>query len=459
MSNKSKVITTNLSSIADFKAELLRKQEELRKKKSINNDATQPATSAESVPDESNDDYLYNRNLHKISRLPKKMTDAIEEKKASSKSKNKQESKDDESKKQEESVALQKSREMLEKKTQLYNQLCKGRAVIDPENQDDLLVNFDLKARQEEENESEEEMVEIEDEFGRTKRVPKSSLPPKNTETRTEDQTGTEKWSMSSGLLSEDMKREIERRNWEQETEEELQQNKSLNVHYENVKNGEIRDHGVAYYAFSQDEETRNKQLEMLKNMSKETELRKQEKQKIKEKRKQIMKSRLAKVAARKGIAMPVEEEDSDSDHEQITIHKSTLKTIDEKPKLVNLREWDIGKEGVYSSLSQSTNYVDKKRSERNDEFAPPSLYSESSSRPRNRDESYKKFRTHHDSFQPNDTKPFNENQQFAPPSLYNESGSRYQEESYKKLRTESDDFEPAAVVSFISEIRKNTCK
>ena len=58
------------------------------------------------------------------------------------------------------------------------------------------------------------------------------------------------------------MRRERERRQWEQEAEDELEQDKPVGpVHYQELRAGEVRTHGTAYYAFSMDEEQRREQL------------------------------------------------------------------------------------------------------------------------------------------------------------------------------------------------------
>ncbi len=62
-------------------------------------------------------------------------------------------------------------------------------------------------------------------------------------------------------LLSEDMRRERERVQWERETEHDVPVGP---LHYQSVQEGEVRNHGVSYYQFSDQEEERKKQMEML---------------------------------------------------------------------------------------------------------------------------------------------------------------------------------------------------
>lgn len=421
MSNSNKIINASLSSIADLKAELLRKQEEVRQKKKTT--GSNDAIIASSTEIDKTDD-MYDLNLHIISKLPK--TVSVVDQTVLKRSKQNEIKSDSAFDDDEQEKAIQKSKEMLEKKAQLYDQLAKGSVVVDPETQEELLVNFELKNKNNVRSDDCEELVEYLDEFGRTKFVPRSSLPEKSSSS---SNFNHENWSTSNELLSEDMKMEIERRNWEEDIHNELNEKRSLNVHYENVRDGEIRDHGVAFYSFAQDEETRNKQMEMLVNMSNETEQRKKEKQKIKDKRKKLLQDRLAKVAARKGIPIPVPKDDSESEDEvqPITIHKSSSDNTDLKPKVVNLREWDIGKEGVYSSISQSKtyhsqeSYQEQNRSKRISDFAPPSSYNEKESK-------YRKHQNDHKHFKSSNSK---ENPIEKPEDSHN-------------------------IASFISEIRKN---
>lgn len=61
-------------------------------------------------------------------------------------------------------------------------------------------------------------------------------------------------------MISEDMKIELERKEWEQKAQQELK-----DIHYNTKK--EIRTMGVGFYKFSTDEEERRKEMEELKKM------------------------------------------------------------------------------------------------------------------------------------------------------------------------------------------------
>ena len=69
-------------------------------------------------------------------------------------------------------------------------------------------------------------------------------------------------------LLSEDMRRDRERRQWEEEAEEELEQDQPVGpVHYQKLREEEVRTHGAGYYAFSVDEEQRKEQIGLLNKL------------------------------------------------------------------------------------------------------------------------------------------------------------------------------------------------
>lgn len=69
-------------------------------------------------------------------------------------------------------------------------------------------------------------------------------------------------------LLSEDMRRDRDRRRWEREAEGELEQDEPVGpVHYQELRAQEVRSHGAGYYAFSVDEEQRKKQIGLLNKL------------------------------------------------------------------------------------------------------------------------------------------------------------------------------------------------
>ena len=80
-------------------------------------------------------------------------------------------------------------------------------------------------------------------------------------------------------LLSADMRMDRERRHWEEEAQRQHEQGEEEEfedvepdkpqepVHYQSVQAGEVRSHGVGYYAFSTDMDKRKEQMDMLNKL------------------------------------------------------------------------------------------------------------------------------------------------------------------------------------------------
>lgn len=385
--NSKNTININAASIVDLKAELLRKQDQLRSRKPNN--------------DETTDSQLYDASTYRASRLPKKIHEALAEPKSEKQVRSLENKKDREARNQqrlEEEKVHAKSKEMLMKKSQLYEKMKKGQVVVDDDDDEDVLVNFGEKAklyRHEDDSEDDDEMVEIVDNFGRNRTVPKRDA--HLYVTKDED-------SYDDEDSSDDFERE-DRQREQYPKEEEIKISKPK-IFYADVDDGEIRDHGAAHYALSADEEVRTKQLLLLNTLRKETETKRAERNRIKERRAQMLKDRLAKVAARKGIELPKEEEKTEptkNDDEQeepigpkIAIHKANERLKAESAKYsMQIREWDIGKEGLHeaayarrpttsrSRTFDDDNYYERLRNERNQMFAPPQIYEPSSKKAR----------------------------------------------------------------------------
>jgi hypothetical protein len=182
--------------------------------------------------------------------------------------------------------------------------------------------------------------------------------------------------------LSNDLIRELDRREWETNASNEMNsgtdgQQSDGSIHYQNVQFNEIRDHGVAYYSFSKDSQQREEQMDLLNKLREQTKNQKIAKQKLKEKRKLLMRERLAKIAQRKGISIDFAQS---SDSEEETQPEPVPQEKPPISKPITVREWDIGKEELMSELpkfkSNTISFFEEKRSERNPEFAPPSSYS-----------------------------------------------------------------------------------
>lgn len=201
--------------------------------------------------------------------------------------------------------------------------------------------------------------------------------------------------SRSNELLSDDLRRELDRQEWEESEKESLKQTGP--IHYQNVQFNEIREHGAAYFAFSQQDSERQAQMSLLNKLREQTKDQRLKREKLKAKRKEVMRARLAKVAQRKGIDLPAPTTSSESDDDKEAEDIIETANAREPLRISRLREWDIGKDGIIGptpanllpqemSNSQSDsrkkvptpNYIEERRNERNEEFAPPSNYSNS---------------------------------------------------------------------------------
>ncbi|KAF5922536.1 hypothetical protein HPG69_008296 [Diceros bicornis minor] len=108
--------------------------------------------------------------------------------------------------------------------------------------------------------------VDYVDSLGRSRRCMKKDLPDllemdKNLQGRLFVSPANE-----NTLLSEDMRKELQRQQWEEEEREALKRPVGP-VHYEDIRENESWQLGVGYFAFARDKELRNKQMktEMLR--------------------------------------------------------------------------------------------------------------------------------------------------------------------------------------------------
>ncbi|KAK2154285.1 hypothetical protein LSH36_272g06034 [Paralvinella palmiformis] len=165
--------------------------------------------------------------------------------------------KDLEAKKEEDDV-LAKSRKMLEAKARAYEKLVSGNIIPDEETSQRFLVDFEQKSI---------DKVDYVDSLGRSRRCMEKDLPElkkmdrelvgKKTLLRDADIND----STLPELMSDDMYKERLRAKWEEEERRNMEQPES---HYANVQFDEVRDHGVAFYQFDKDAETRQQQMEKL---------------------------------------------------------------------------------------------------------------------------------------------------------------------------------------------------
>lgn len=374
-----KKINVNFSSLIGLKAELLRKQAEVSEAKLKSEYVT-------STP-------LLNK---KRAKKTVKNEESIELKDS------------------EDIIAHKKSKLMLKAKTRLYERLKKAKL-----NNDKFLVDFKEKLDEPEEDlvdetidkeypiELEENWVEYQDCFGRTRKCLKDDLPHMQKKDKLIKQeimkkSDIEEESKEQNPVQEkEPEIEIMRRKWEEQTQKLADK---VDIHYQDILFDEARTHGVGYYAFSQDEEERIKQQENLANLRKETEKKQREIKEIKELKERMEQNRLKAARIRQRIraglpAEPTEEELTQENKiinttdSSITDDKSTEKSTEDslnktdctdqnnkETKTIHEHENEENKIKAFAELLDKKNYwhvmsqeewVDKCRAQRISEFGP----------------------------------------------------------------------------------------
>ncbi|CAG5981624.1 unnamed protein product [Menidia menidia] len=389
MDKKKKPLNVAASSLVDLKAELYRKQEQFKREK-LGQENVDGGFKAKST-DKQKPNIWTKQNAGVSARAAKDAEQLAEER-----------------------VSLDTARRKLEEKARLYDQMTKG-DFPDEETEGLYLVDFtqkiidkkreafEQKEKEDEERESllpipppenpDEEWVDFVDALGRSRRCMKKDLP--NFQRMDLDFKGKGTTSSEKTLLSEDMRKELQRQEWEKEEEEAMK--KPIGpIHFEDIRAQEARELGVGYYAFSQDQDQRRKQRETLDMLRDQTTDQRTKRERLKEKRQAILKARLAKVRQRKmKKAKPdgteeeegeeqtpgMEEEEDEfetmgplpDEHPEVSTVKKVEVEIQErrdtKPGVPHVREWDRGKEFMFSD------WKTRLREERDTEFAPPSAY------------------------------------------------------------------------------------
>eukprot|EP00795_Rhopilema_esculentum_P017432 gene17432-9034_t len=293
-----------------------------------------------------------------------------------------------------------------------------------PEDGDDsfYLVDFhkkvygsDANAMNMEQNEcdsSGDELVEFEDSLGRSRKCRKRDL--EKLKSLDQEFRPVNRSPSPPTLLSEDMRRDMMRKKWEEEQEKLIQEG-DRDIHYQNVLFDEVRDHGVAYYQFSKDEAERKSQMDTLNLLREQTLEQRTRRESIKQKRKAALDARLAKIRQKKAQkeGQPVAEdrgshesqsdsieagrltgtEDGKTSSESLSVDdsKSDELRVDQRQEIgpsqpsskdstvstsisasKQLEESVNKHKGAREGLSQ---WIKSLREERNEEFAPPSFY------------------------------------------------------------------------------------
>uniref|UniRef100_A0A5S6QEZ1 Coiled-coil domain-containing protein 174 n=1 Tax=Trichuris muris TaxID=70415 RepID=A0A5S6QEZ1_TRIMR len=374
----SKKVQGNISSLFDLKAELLKKKDSLKEHSNLSG---------------VNRAALYVKGKPVLAEKRRAIREAKEAQKNA-----KTASVVSDVEQQELQRQLAKSRQALEAKAALYDSLRSGKQKdLDDENKPIYLVNFSEKAGDAiDEVSSEDEgdgpgkaatnipsaasspsgsddLVEYTDYLGRTRTCHKSDLQSmlladKDLSTR----TPMAKWNENTELLSEDMRRELRRQEWEKETEAAAEVGP---IHYQHVMSNEPRTLGTAYYHFSLDESTRQEQLKQLKKASEQTKAQRERNARLRERRKKLMDERLRKVMERKNITVTMwADADGGADVSSIPLpddkpderlEEKKEVVIPEKKRIVSTHPSD------QESMKEATyRYMEKQRSVRNAEIA-----------------------------------------------------------------------------------------
>ncbi|KAM6256812.1 coiled-coil domain-containing protein 174 isoform 2-T2 [Porphyrio hochstetteri] len=394
MDRRKKPLDVAASSLVDLKAELFRKQEEFKKEKLLKDTGifTKPKTSNKKPN-------IWNKQNTGVANRAEK----------------------DVEQKAEEEHILDKSRKKLEEKAKLYEKMTKGN-FPDEETEDLYLVDFTQKiidkqhevqemyqseaARKDLEKEADdeetqpevdipppedpdEEWVDYVDFLGRSRRCMKKDLP--SLLKMDQELQGKRQGLDGNTLLSEDMRKELQRQQWEKEEEEALRRPMGP-IHYEDIRENEARQLGVGYFAFSRDRELRDKQRATLDMLREQTLDQRTKREQLKEKRKAALDARLSKLRARKVKKLREAGLDEEADKlengevkgvtdepeaPRVTAASRKVEVViqerrDTKPGVPYVREWDKGKELMFGQWSKKQEEL---RDERDPEFAPPSDY------------------------------------------------------------------------------------
>lgn len=392
MDRKKKPLEVTVSSLVDLKAELFRKQEEFKKEKLLK-DAGIP---------------VKHKATNKKPTIWNKQNKGVLDR-----------SEKDAEQKIEEQQTLDKSRQKLEEKAKLYDQMTKG-DFPDEETEDLFLVDFTQKIidkqrevqklcaneaagkKVEEEDKEEdglteteipppqdptEEWVDYVDSLGRSRRCMKKDLP--HLLQMDKELQGKRMVTEDKTLLSEHMRRELQRQQWEKEEEEALKKPMGP-IHYEDIRENEARQLGVGYFSFARDQALRKKQMETLEMLRDQTTDQRTKREHLKEKRKAALEARLSKLRAKKRlkagdtdengveeVVEPVPAVPKPAEEPRVSTESRKVEVViqerkDTKPGVPYVREWDKGKEFTFGLWSKKQSEL---RNERDPEFAPPSSY------------------------------------------------------------------------------------
>lgn len=320
---------------------------------------------------------------------------------------------------EEDSLRLEQSKRRLEAKTKLYEalkaaamsgQMSYSKSRLHPQDDDGILVDFEKKIAEDSKYRSPSPVRSTDGD---------SSDEYTGVYTATNSGDEWEEYTDSQGVKRMCMRKD---RKGMENHEPPIRSDGPLT--YAHLREGEIRDHGVGFYAFSEDAEQREAEMARLKELHRITEEGRARAQIIRAKRDARMGQRLARLRARKGMPdvataaaqclaetsapptpLPVSadaqsdirlsSEDLDvasmlrrlrneaelraslnetpaSAHttQPNKLKPSNLADLLESSRSITSREWDRGK-----SMISAQRYIQEERERRLPEFAPPSFY------------------------------------------------------------------------------------
>ncbi|KAJ3293237.1 hypothetical protein HK104_004634 [Borealophlyctis nickersoniae] len=299
---KKKEINVSSASVIDLKAELFKHQT------AFSSHSAHSPSSSSSTSTTTTDPYtLHPSALHK--RLPKLPKPQQPPKNRGVDARAARDEKDA-NKEEEEEEGIQKKLQLswiaLQRKANVYDELVKEGGLEDDHHGEASLVDFLRKDPIPKDmaqlpgvlqDEPDDPWVEATDEFGRTRVVRGSQVEELGlriggggggeTATKAAASGGGDGGGGIGELVSDDMRREMERQRWEREV---MEGGDTGPLHYSAKQ--EIRTLGVGYYSFSQDEQARARQMAELKKMRDETAAGRQVAGRVKDKRKERLEDR-----------------------------------------------------------------------------------------------------------------------------------------------------------------------
>uniref|UniRef100_UPI00359006F9 coiled-coil domain-containing protein 174 n=1 Tax=Myxine glutinosa TaxID=7769 RepID=UPI00359006F9 len=396
MDKKKKIYEVNASSLVDLKAELFRKQQEFQQQRNTETPAVNLA------PRIAKPNTRKAKNPGVQQRIERDTQENIEEDLTIEKAKAKLEAKaklyeqlqngalpDEET---EERYLVDFAQKVIDNQREMREQVSKGMAEEKSSHIMSKMVELDGELAREEDlpppANPEEEWVDFTDMLGRARRCLRKDLPALKAMDR--DLAGAKRVKLEERtLLSDDMRTEDAREKWEMEEQESMKRPIGP-VHYEHIRENEVRELGVGYFAFSMDEEMRKKQMQRLNLLREQTEEQREKRERLRDRRQSLLEARLAKVRERRGKPPRLESEAMSEVMDKANVVELVETNPEPKVEVIvqvrkdtqkgdvpPVREWDLGKsfyQGQWQARS-SSHWAEGLRNKRPSEFAPPETY------------------------------------------------------------------------------------